>query len=199
MTQIIDYYYSHLSPWAYLGHQRLLDLAAETGAKVQFIPVESGPVFAASGGLPLNKRPVSRQEYRLVELKRWQQALDIPLILKPKHHPGPDGLSSRMAIAAKLKGADMGRFSLALMQTLWVEDGDLSDGATLQKCADDCGLDGGALLQEAKSTSVETLLTANTERAIAENVFGYPWYVVEGEPFWGQDRLDLLARKLQTA
>lgn len=198
MAQTIDYYYSHLSPWAYLGHQRLLDLACEKSVEICFLPVESGPVFSASGGLPLNKRPVSRQDYRLVELKRWRDALDTPLILKPKHHPGPDAPSSRLALAAKSVGADMGTFSLTLMKALWVDDQNLADDAVLQKYAEDFGLDGSSLLEKANSAEIQDLLAANTERAISEGVFGYPWYSVNGEPFWGQDRLDQLAQKLES-
>ena len=196
MGATIDYYYSHYSPWAYMGHQRLIDLAATYGAELRFKPVDGAAVFAVSGGLPLPKRPIQRQNYRMVELKRWRDATGLPLNLKPKFHPGPDRQAALTALAAASLGADIGSFSLALMRGCWVDEKDLSDPATLAAIATAEGLDGAAVTAAAESQAIAAQLEANTEDAKAAEVFGYPWYIVDGEPFWGQDRLDFVETML---
>lgn len=196
MPAIIDYFYSHLSPWAYMGHQRLLDLAATYGAEVHFKPVDSSAVFSASGGLPLPKRPIQRRNYRLVELERWRDATGLPLNLLPKYHPAPDRLSAQVAIAATHHGADFGKFSLALMQGCWVHDQNLADAATLEAIANGFGLDGKAVMETAESSEIVERLDSFTEQANTAGIFGMPWYIVDDEPFWGQDRLDFVETKL---
>ena len=196
MAGSIDYYYSHLSPWSYLGHQRLINAAEKTGATINFKPIDAGKVFAVSGGLPLAKRPVQRRNYRLAELRRWRDETGLPLNLQPKFHPAPDRCSAQMAIAAQLSGLDVGALSLALMRGCWAEDKDLADEATVAAIATDSGFDGPALLEKSKSADVTARYEKYTEEAIEAGVFGMPWYQVGGEPFWGQDRLYFVEKKL---
>ncbi|MEM7043548.1 MAG: DsbA family protein, partial [Pseudomonadota bacterium] len=87
MTAEITVYYALQSPWTYLGWQRFLDLARDKGAEATFRPIKSASVFAASGGLPLAKRPKQRQAYRMMELKRWRDVLNVPLTLEPAFFP----------------------------------------------------------------------------------------------------------------
>ena len=196
MGSTIDYYYSHMSPWAYLGHQRLIGIAETYGAEIRYKPVDGAAVFAVSGGLPLPKRPIQRRNYRLVELERWRDATGLPLTLQPKHHPGPDRPSAQAAIAAGSLGQDFGVFALALMRACWVEDKDLNDNDTLVSVAEAHGLARETFLAAMESPETLATLEANTEDAKEAGVFGYPWYVVDGEPFWGQDRLDFVETKL---
>ncbi|MES2943725.1 MAG: DsbA family protein, partial [Pseudomonadota bacterium] len=79
MGKTIDYFFTPQSPWTYLGHQRFVAIAEAAGATVRVLPVDYGKVFPASGGLPLAKRAPQRQAYRLVELKRFSEHLNIPL------------------------------------------------------------------------------------------------------------------------
>ena len=87
MRQTIEYFFAPQSPWTYLGHQRLQDIAAAAGARIEVRPADYGRIFPASGGLPLTKRAPQRQAYRLVELKRFSEHLNIPLNLQPKFFP----------------------------------------------------------------------------------------------------------------
>ena len=192
----IDYFYSHLSPWSYLGHQRITDAAARTGTTLNFKPIDSGKIFAASGGLPLAKRPVQRRNYRLVELRRWRDETGIPLNLQPKFHPAPDRGAALLAIAALMSGVNIGPLSLALMRGCWVEERNLADEATLAEIATAEGLDGPSLLEKSKSDQVSERLEKYTQEANDVGVFGMPWYQVDGEPFWGQDRLSFVEKKI---
>ena len=77
MPRTIDYWFSLVSPWAFLGHQAFLDLAKQHGVTVTFKPVELSEVFPHTGGLPLPKRHPARQRYRILELQRWREARGI--------------------------------------------------------------------------------------------------------------------------
>jgi 2-hydroxychromene-2-carboxylate isomerase len=196
MSRQVTVYYALQSPWTYLGWARFRELVAKAAAEVDYRPIEMAPVFAASGGLPLARRPQQRQAYRLMELKRWQQRLGVPLNLHPRHFPVDEALAARMVIAHGQAGGDVGRLSQAMMTAVWAEERDLADRPTLLKIAVEEDLDGGALLEAAASAAVQAAYHANTEAAIAAGVFGVPTLQIGDELFWGQDRLEFVARAL---
>ena len=189
-------YYALQSPWTYLGWQRFLDLVQEKGGKATFRPIKMAPVFAASGGLPLAKRPAQRQAYRMMELKRWRDVLDQPLNLEPAFFPVDEKLAARMVIAHGNEGGDMGALSQAMLRAVWAEERNLADRETLALIAVEQGLDGKALLACAETQPIDDIYDANTEAALADGVFGVPTFKLGDELFWGQDRLDLLARAI---
>jgi len=180
----IDYYMSPASPWTYLGHGRLNDLAKRHGAKVNVKPVDLGVIFPQSGGLPIGKRAPQRQAYRLAELERWKKFLGLPLVVQPKHFPVNANPAAHLICAAP----EGKRMALAgdLLAALWKDDRDLADSAVLQEIGSRHGVTQG---DEAK-------YKAFTQEALERGVFGAPSYVVGDEIFWGQDRLDFLDRAL---
>lgn len=198
MSKTIDYFMSPQSPWCYLGHERLAAIAAEKNALVDIRPFDLGKVFSVSGGLPLAKRPPQRQAYRLTELARWAAHLNLPLNLQPKFFPVQPEQACNLIIAARTAlGADAAlRLGGAIGRALWAEEKNIADEATLAQIADLCGLDGKMLVKSAATAGVQQQYQKNTDDAMAINVFGVPWYVVDGESFWGQDRLDFVARAL---
>lgn len=195
--KVIQYYLVPKSPWTYLGHERLMAIAERHGAQVQPRPFALAErVFQVSGGLPLPKRPPQRQAYRLVELRRWSDYLNLPLNLQPRYFPVDDAAACRMIIlASQTQGDQAGnRLAGAFLKAVWAQDLNLADPDTLVSLADQQGLDGRALYdanQQAQATYDDF-----TQQAIDLQVFGAPWYVYNGEPFWGQDRLDFLDRAL---
>lgn len=197
MSKTVDYYFTPVSPWAYLGHERALAIAASAGATLAPKPVDYGRIFPVSGGLPLKQRAAQRQAYRLVELKRWSAHLGVPLNLHPKHFPVDATTASLMLVAARRLGdAAALKLTGAMLRAVWAEDKNLADPDTLVALANACDLDGSALADAAKSEASAAEYTRLTEEAIARQVFGAPTYVYRDEPFWGQDRLDFLARAL---
>jgi len=196
MSRQVTVYYALQSPWTYLGWARFRELAAKVAAEVDYRPIEMASVFAASGGLPLARRPQQRQAYRLMELKRWRQRLGVPLNLHPRHFPVDEALAGRMVVAHGRTGGDVGRLSQAMMTAVWAEERDLADRPTLLAIAAEQDLDGGALLEAAASAAVQAAYHANTEAAIAAGVFGVPTFQIGDELFWGQDRLDFVAAAL---
>jgi 2-hydroxychromene-2-carboxylate isomerase len=194
MDKIVDYYFTPVSPWTYMGHQRFEDIARRHGAAINYKPVDYGKIFPASGGLPVGKRAPQRQAYRLVELERWRRHLGIPLNLHPAFFPADATLAAKLVIVAP--PAQQGRLAGALMRGCWAEDRNLADAATLAAIADGEGLDGKALVAAANTPAAAERYDHLTAEAIQRQVFGAPTYVWKGEPFWGQDRLDFLDRAL---
>lgn len=188
--KVVDYYFSPVSPWTYLGHARVLDIARRSGASISAKPVDYGVIFPVSGGLPLGKRAPQRQAYRLVELARWNDYLGVPLTIQPKYFP-VDGSQAAYLIAAT---AEDKRMAVAgdVLAAVWVREENIADAQTLSAIAARHGIrEIGPLLEAGKA-----IYAANTEEALKLNVFGAPTYVYRGELFWGQDRLDFLERAL---
>ncbi|KAA0182054.1 2-hydroxychromene-2-carboxylate isomerase [Cupriavidus gilardii] len=201
MSKQIDYYFSPQSPYVYLGHARFTEIAARHGAQVNLKPCDLGKVFATSGGLPLAQRPPQRQAYRLVELARWRDYLGVPLDLEPKYFPVSGDAASRLIIAARLAHGTARAMALlgAIGRALWAEERNIADAATLAELADRLDLDGAALLKASEGQGVQEEYARHTQDAISAGVFGAPWYVYDGQPYWGQDRLDFLDRALAAA
>lgn len=197
MLKIIDYYFAPHSPWTYLGHQRFIDLVMSHQAAMNLKPVDLGRVFPTSGGLPLAKRAPQRQAYRLVELKRWRDYLDLPLNLEPKFFPVNPELASLVIIAAGAnKSAVAPSLAFDLMRAVWVEERDIADVETVKNIVRAKGLPADELLAAAQSAETKAAYDALTKEAMDRGVFGAPTYVYKDEPFWGQDRLDFLDRAL---
>src|SRR6202171_3170711 len=104
MAKLVDYYFTPVSPYTYLGHERFLEIAARHGATIAVKPVDYGRIFPVSGGLPLKQRAPQRQAYRLIELERWSKHLGKPFNVKPKFFPVSPDSAARWIIAAQARG-----------------------------------------------------------------------------------------------
>ncbi|RZM01693.1 MAG: 2-hydroxychromene-2-carboxylate isomerase [Variovorax sp.] len=194
----VDYYFTPQSPWTYLGHARFADIARRAGAEVRVRPVDLGAVFPVSGGLPLGKRAPQRQAYRLVEMTRFSRHLDLPINPQPKFFPVSGDDASRLIIAADLHDGTEAAMRLcgAIFAAVWVQERNIADPAVLEAIAAECGLD-ARRAEQAHSQAVQERYDDYTRQAIEAKVFGAPSYVVDGEIFWGQDRLDFVERALR--
>ncbi len=196
MSKTCTYYLAPQSPYAYMGHAKLLAAAEKHGVQIELRPADFAKIFSISGGLPLAKRAPQRQAYRLTELKRWSEFLNVPLNVQPKFFPVSGDPAARLLIATQLAHGTTAALALAgrIMHALWVDEKNIGDGDTLAALASAAGHDGKSLLKSSETASVQTEFERFTDEAIAANVFGAPWYVVDGEGFWGQDRLDFVER-----
>jgi len=197
MAATIDYFLSPQSPWTYLGHDRFAAIAAKAGATINVLPVDLGRVFPVSGGLPLAKRAPQRQAYRLLELKRFSEFLGLPMNVQPKYFPvnGDDAAKLIIAIDMHDGTAAAMRIAGAVMKGVWVEQANIADPTVLQSMLAACELP-ERRLDDAQTQLVHERYEQDSQRAIDSGVFGAPAYVVDGEMFWGQDRLDFVERKL---
>jgi 2-hydroxychromene-2-carboxylate isomerase len=201
MPSTVQYYFAPNSPWTYLGHLRFWDIARARRAAIEVLPIDlGGKVFPLSGGLPLAKRAPQRQAYRLVELKRFSEHLHAPLNLQPKYFPvNPDDAAKLIVAVALHDGADAAMIaSDAVLRAVWVEERNIADEATLAALLKERELP-ARRIEDAHSQAVAVRYEANTRRAIDAGVFGAPSYVIDGEIFWGQDRLDFVDRRLAAA
>ncbi|MEM7253227.1 MAG: 2-hydroxychromene-2-carboxylate isomerase [Pseudomonadota bacterium] len=190
---MISYYYSLNSPWTYLGHERLRAMAAKVGEGIRPYPVNFGPIFEATGGLPVPKRSKQRQDYRLAELMRWREYLDIELNLHPAHWPADDTIAANIVVNLRETDAEGAlEFSVRVMRSVWAEEKNIADESHLQSLCEALGID----YAQMKNTDAAKVRDRDSKSAIAQGVFGAPTYIYRGELYWGQDRLDFLERAL---
>jgi 2-hydroxychromene-2-carboxylate isomerase len=196
MSKQCDYYFAPQSPFAYLGHTRFVALVRKYGVQVDIKPCDLSKVFNVSGGLPLAKRPPQRQAYRLLELQRWSEFLQVPLNPQPTFFPVSGDPAAKLILATRIAhGIDAALdVTGAVMRAIWAEERNIADPETLVAIASACGHDGAILLKSSETGAIQTEYERCTSEAIAANVFGSPWYVVDGEGYWGQDRLDFVER-----
>lgn len=197
MSKLCEYFVSPHSPFSYLGHTHLVELAKKYGVQVAIKPFDLSKVFGISGGLPLAKRAPQRQAYRLKELQRWSEYRQLPMNTQPAFFPVQSEASAKLIIATQLALGTEAALTLAgaVMRAVWAEERNIADPETLQAIAVELGHDGKNLVKSSETASVQAEFDRFTDEAMAANVFGAPWYVVDGEPFWGQDRLDFVERE----
>jgi 2-hydroxychromene-2-carboxylate isomerase len=198
MPLTVDYYLAPQSPYVYLGHERFIDIARAAGAQVKLLPIDlGGKVFPISGGLPLAKRAPQRQAYRLVELKRFSEFLGRPLNLTPKYFPVPGDDAAKLIIAVDQLDGTPAALALtgAILRAVWVEERNIADAQELAALLSACKLP-ARRLDDAQAPGAQQRYEAYTQSAIETGIFGAPSYVIDGEIFWGQDRLEFVQRRL---
>jgi len=201
MTEL-SCFYSLSSPWAYFGGPKLQGIVNRYKVHLVLKPYDFQDVVPRTGGVPLRTRPGPRRSYHAQELDRWRQYLGMPLNLVPKHYPqdgkpaGWNKPAGWMVIAAQERGLDAPLLSHALLRALWAEERDTSDPSVRMTIANENGLPGAELVAAETSAPVQVLYKAYSEEAERLGVFGAPTYVLNGERFWGQDRLDFVDRAL---
>ena len=198
MALHIDYYASLNSPWTHLGGARIEAMAMANNATMRIYPVDFGAIFAESGGLPLPKRSLQRQAYRLQELPRWRDHLSIPIHVKPTFFPSNELPAASCVIALRETMGDQPAIKLAhrVLKALWQEEKNPGDPAVLAALISDIGLDPDQVLQLGSDPKWAELRMADTRAALAKGVFGAPSYVIGDDIFWGQDRLEFVERRL---
>jgi 2-hydroxychromene-2-carboxylate isomerase len=188
----IEYFFSFSSLWSYVGSRVFQDIVRRTGVRVDYKPIDLHATFEAGGSKRVRDRPAPRQLYRIVEMLRWRDRHKIPLTIWPKYYPVEPGLGHRMLLAALRAGQDVAAFAHNGMQAVWADDLDVADPASLVAIADRSGLDGRALLAAADDDAITAREQEITREAADRHLFGAPFYFYRGEPFWGQDRLEML-------
>ena len=186
----IDYYFSTLSPFAYLAGDGLERIAARHGASVTYKPLDIMALFARTGGTAPAERHPSRNAYRAQELARQAKKRGLPLNLRPAHWPTNPAPSSYVIIAAQKAGSgDVGALVQSILRACWAEERDIAEDAVVRDCLGRAGFD--PALADSGLLSGAEIYAANLEEAVAAGVFGAPFYVVDtGQSFWGQDRLE---------
>ncbi|KAL2844793.1 thioredoxin-like protein [Aspergillus pseudoustus] len=194
---VIEYYFSFISLWSYIGSRRFQRLTQETNTKVILKPMNLMYIFSISGGLPVKQRSTQRQAYRLIEMERWRRIRNIPIVPHPKYYPADPSLAHRVLLAAiEESGYDspsVQEYARLGLEAVWARELNIADPETIVSLAKEAGLEGARLLERAKvESSLADQEAALTREAEEKQYFGAPLYSLNGEPFWGQDRIEML-------
>ncbi len=199
MSHSIEYFYSAHSAFAYLGSARLMAIAEATDCRIVHRPMDLRRVVREGGAQPIAQRSQAHIDYFFGrEIDRWSQERDAPVIgHMPTHHRKDITLPNCVIIAGILAGVDVDHLAHALLTGHWRDDADLADPATLSELVTKAGYDAEFLLNSAQyDRAVSAAYEANTDEAVARSVFGSPTYFVDGDMFYGQDRLELIEKTL---
>ncbi|MBX3125626.1 MAG: 2-hydroxychromene-2-carboxylate isomerase [Polyangiaceae bacterium] len=193
MTKTLEFHYDFSCPYAYLASTKVRRIADAAGATLEHRPFLLGGVFRALGSETPDVLPMSAARARLngLDMQRFAELFDVPLVM-PKTHPN----RTVTALRATLASGDIARASDALFAAYWREGLDLSDQGVIARALEGVGLDGAGAVSRASEPRFKDDLRARTDEAVARGVFGAPACFVDGELYWGQDRLDFVAEAL---
>jgi len=194
----IEYFYSAHSAYAYLGSALFLEIARKTGRTIVHKPIDLNIVVPAAGAPGFaQKSDAYRSYYFGREIQRWSEERNAPVMGRPTYHHHDTTLSNCMLIAGVSGGVNIDKLSHALLEAHWRFDADLADVATLERIANTAGYAGAALLDGAQSPAALETYANNSAEAVSRNVLGSPTYVIDGDVFYGQDRLEMVARAIE--
>jgi len=195
----IEYFYSAHSAFAYLGSARFMEIAAGAGRRIVHRPMDLNRVVAAAGSTAFRDRNDKYRAYYFGrEIRRWSEERNAPVMDgRPTHHDKDMTLPNCFLIASSAAGQNIDRLAHALLEAHRRDDADLADAPTLAALARSVGLDPAPLLQAATTPDIRAIYEANTAEAIERSVFGSPTYFVDGDMFYGQDRLEMVERALR--
>ena len=195
----IEYFYATHSIFAYLGSAKIQDIAHAAGRRLVHKPFDYQRVVTTSGAGSTRERGKAHRDYYFGrEIERWAEWRNVPIMKGfPEHHFADMDLASGVLIAAIEDGLDINGLSHCFLQAHWRDDADFADAETLKRLAGEVGVEPTPLLDAARSPEIQAIYNSNTEEAIARSVFGSPTYFVDGDMFYGQDRLEMVERALK--
>ncbi len=197
MASDIDFYFDFSSPYGYFAATCIDALAAKYGRKVKWHPVLLGVVFKKSGAAPLTMVPL-KGEYSRHDFARSARFHGIPFNM-PAIFPIASQNAARVALWLQNQGKEEQAiaFAKAVYHAFFVDGQDISDLATLQAVMVAQGLDVTATTEAINEPAIKEQLKKEVEQAIERGVFGSPYMIVDGEPFWGFDRFEQLEALLK--
>ncbi|MDA8597959.1 2-hydroxychromene-2-carboxylate isomerase [Porticoccaceae bacterium] len=195
MTKSVDFYFDVGSPTAYLAHNRLKQLKLEYGCSVIYHPVLLGGLFKASGNSSPVTVPAKGRYMMMEDLPRFAKLYNVPLNTNP-HFPINTLNLMRGAVSA-LNEAYFDTYIDTIFNSIWVESRNMGDIDTVIEVLSDAGLDAESILDATQNPEVKQQLISNTEQAVERGLFGAPTMFVDGEMFFGQDRLQFVEAALK--
>ena len=191
----LEFYFDFSSPYGYLAAERVDELAAKYGRKVKWRPVLLGVIFKATGAAPLTSVPF-KGEYSKLDFVRSARFMGIPYN-PPSRFPLPTQVAARAYYWLHDRDCAMARaFAKAVYRAFFVDDRDISDMNVVLDIACDVGADRAAVAEAVESAEIKDRLKAEVAAALEKGVFGSPYIVCDGEPFFGADRLPQLEARL---
>jgi 2-hydroxychromene-2-carboxylate isomerase len=190
----LEFFFDYVSPFSYLANSQVEAIAERTGAELVYRPFLLGGVMQATGNQPPATLP-ARGKYLPRDIGRWVRRYGIPFAFNPSF-PMKTLEAMRTALAAQEQGV-FPAYHAALFRAAWAEPANLADPAVLRDLIAKAGLDPEALLAAAATEPIKAKLEANTAEAVERGAFGAPTFFVDGEIFFGNDRLDFVEEALR--
>jgi len=198
MTEPIKFYFDFSSPYGYLMSEKIDALAAQHDRKVQWRPILLGVVFQATGSAPLTLQNPAKAAYSLVDFERSARFMGVPYN-PPTRFPLPTQNAARTYYWLHGQDCALARqFAHAVYRAYFVDDRDISAPETVLEIAAGLGVDRDGLEDALQSPEIKARLRNECDEALAVGVFGSPHVIVDGEPFFGADRLPQIAEWLAT-
>ncbi|MBI3043717.1 MAG: 2-hydroxychromene-2-carboxylate isomerase [Betaproteobacteria bacterium] len=197
MANAIDFYFDFSSPYGYFASTKIDDLAAKYGRAVTWRPILLGAAFKITGGQPLPTIPL-KGSYAAHDLARSARLFKVSFKLPSKFPVATTAPSRAFYWVSNKDPALAKKLAQALFHAYFAEDRDISNPEVTGNVAAKLGVDKSELLQALNDPAVKERLRIEVDAAIERGVFGSPYIVVDGEPFWGSDRLDQVERWLET-
>jgi len=195
LTNPIDFYFDYSSPYGYIAALKIDDLAARYGRSVIWKPILLGSVFKVTGGKPLPTLPL-KGDYSKIDIARSARFHNLPYKF-PSKFPIAGQAPSRAFYWVNERDPILARkLARTLYQAYFVDDRDISSPEITAEVAASLGLQRDDVLAALGSEAVKEKLKSEVDAAIARGVFGSPYFVIDGEPFWGVDRFDQIERWL---
>ncbi len=197
MANPIDFYFDFSSPYGYFASGKIDDIAASHGRTVTWRPILLGAVFKITGGQPLPTIPL-KGSYAKHDLERTARLFKVPFRLPTKFPVAGQAPSRAFYWVGDRDPGLAKKLAHALYHAYFAEDRDISNPEVTGNVAAKLGVDKSGLLQALDDPAVKERLRIEVDAAIERGVFGSPYIVIDGEPFWGSDRLDQVDRWLAT-
>jgi 2-hydroxychromene-2-carboxylate isomerase len=193
----IEFYFDFSSPYGYLASTKIDELAARFGSEAAWRPFLLGVVFKTTGQSPLTEQPM-RAPYSLHDFTRSARLLGVPFRM-PEPFPFPSQAACRAVYWAGDRDPAKGKaLANAIYHAAFGDGRDVRSPEAVVAIAASIGIDGDALSAALDDPVVKERLKTETEAAMKRGVFGSPFIFVDGEPFWGHDRLGQVERWLET-
>lgn len=193
----IDFYFDFSSPYGYLAAHKADSIARLYGRAMTWRPILLGVIFKTTGAQPLLDIPI-KGPYTRRDMERTARFHGMPLVF-PEVMPFPSIAAARAVYWVQDRDPELARdLSLALYDRAFAQGGDIRDAAAVLDVAAEAGVDADALAGALQDPAVKERLKTENDAAMAVGVCGSPFFMVDGEPFWGADRLDHVERWLAT-
>ncbi|MAB14693.1 2-hydroxychromene-2-carboxylate isomerase [Parvibaculum sp.] len=191
MTKNVEFHFDFGSPNAYLAHKIVPEIEARTGVAFSYVPVLLGGIFKATNNVsPMiaNQGIRNKGEYQALEMRRFIEKHGIDRFRMNEHFPVNTLQIMRGAIAAEMDG-DLPRYVDTVMSAMWEQSKKMDDPDIICAVLNDAGIDGAHILERIQDPAVKAKLVANTEDSVARGAFGIPTFFVDGDIYFGKDRL----------
>ena len=197
MASPIGFWFDFSSPYGYVAAERIGDIAARHGRDVRWRPILLGPVFKAVGTAPLTMLPI-KGEYSKRDFARTARRLAIDFRLPEKFPVGTQVAARAFYLIDDADPARAADFARRTYRAYFAQGRDIADPSVVLAIASEAGVDSASLAEPLKGDAVKERVRLEVEAAMAAGVFGSPFFIVDGEPFWGNDRLPDLEEWLRT-